>query len=263
MRCATRRSRRRWTAGPTADWPWSPSGATGAVSSRRTRISTWSWSTTTPATSASSESTLWYPLWDSGMQLDHSVRALSEVIGTAEGDIRVAMGLLDARHVAGDPSITLRLRADILAHWRRDARRNLPDVRKLVEARAAALRRARPRIRSRTSRSPTAACATPPSSPTWSPAGSSTCPTSTCSAPAWPSWTPGTWCSRSTAVPATGSRPTPGMRWPPPWSYPTSRRRSATSAASGGGSRTSPGSPGAGSTRCCRASRGCTSVARS
>jgi [protein-PII] uridylyltransferase len=80
---------------------------------------------------------LWYPLWDSGMQLDHSVRALSEVIDTAEGDIRVAMGLLDARHVAGDPSITLRLRADILAHWRRDARRNLPDVRKLVEARAA------------------------------------------------------------------------------------------------------------------------------
>ena len=44
-------------------------------------------------------STLWYPLWDSGMQVDHSVRALSEVIGTAEDDIRVAMGLLEARHV--------------------------------------------------------------------------------------------------------------------------------------------------------------------
>ncbi len=80
--------------------------------------------------------TLWYPLWDSGYPVDHSVRALSEVIVTAESDVRVAMGLLDARHVAGDPSITLRLRADILAHWRRDARRNLPEVHALVESRA-------------------------------------------------------------------------------------------------------------------------------
>jgi [protein-PII] uridylyltransferase len=79
---------------------------------------------------------LWYPLWDSGAAIDHSVRALSEVTDAAEKDVRVALGLLDARHLAGDPSITLRLRTDVLAHWRRDARRNLPELHELVTARS-------------------------------------------------------------------------------------------------------------------------------
>src|SRR3954471_7887083 len=80
---------------------------------------------------------VWYPLWDSGAALDHSVRALSEVGGTAREDPRVALGLLDARHLAGDPSLTLRLRADLLAHWRRDARTQLPALKALVERRGA------------------------------------------------------------------------------------------------------------------------------
>lgn len=88
---------------------------------------------------------VWYPLWDagadpstgSGQRLDHSVRALSEVTDAARSDRRVALGLLDARHVAGDPSITLRLRADLLAHWRRDARTQLPALRALVDRRGA------------------------------------------------------------------------------------------------------------------------------
>ena len=78
---------------------------------------------------------VWYPLWDSGADLDHSVRALSEVRDTAREDVRVALGLLDARHLAGDPSLTLRLRADLLAHWRRDARNQLPELRELVTRR--------------------------------------------------------------------------------------------------------------------------------
>ena len=79
---------------------------------------------------------VWYPLWDAGVDLDHSVRALAEVTGAARHDPRVALGLLDARHVAGDPSVTLRLRADLLSHWRRDARRQLPKVRELVTRRS-------------------------------------------------------------------------------------------------------------------------------
>ena len=47
-------------------------------------------------------STLWYPLWDSGRRLDHSVRSMSQVLEAA-ADLRVALGLLDARHLAGDP----------------------------------------------------------------------------------------------------------------------------------------------------------------
>ena len=46
-------------------------------------------------------SSLWYPLWDSGRRLDHSVRSMGEVVDAA-GDLRVALGLLDVRHLAGD-----------------------------------------------------------------------------------------------------------------------------------------------------------------
>src|SRR5687768_5431365 len=46
---------------------------------------------------------LWYPLWDSGTRLDHSVRSLPEMVGAAKRDLKVAVGLLDARHLAGDP----------------------------------------------------------------------------------------------------------------------------------------------------------------
>ena len=75
--------------------------------------------------------TVWYPLWDSGARVDHAVRALSDVERAATDDLRVMLGLLDVRHLAGDPNLTLRLRADLLARWRRDARRRLPDLREL------------------------------------------------------------------------------------------------------------------------------------
>lgn len=80
---------------------------------------------------------VWYPLWDSGRPLDHSVRALADVTAAARADVRVALGLLDARHVAGDTATTLRLRADVLSGWRRDARRNLPLLREAVRERVA------------------------------------------------------------------------------------------------------------------------------
>ena len=80
---------------------------------------------------------VWYPLWDAGVALDHSVRALGDVTAAARSDPRVALGLLDARHLSGDPSVTLRLRAELLAHWRRDAGAQLPALRELVTARGA------------------------------------------------------------------------------------------------------------------------------
>ncbi|HET9858780.1 MAG TPA: [protein-PII] uridylyltransferase [Nocardioidaceae bacterium] len=78
---------------------------------------------------------LWYPLWDSGTTVDHAVRSMSQVTTAAEDDLRVALGLLDARHLAGDPSLTLRLRTTLLAGWRRDARRRLPELRETVARR--------------------------------------------------------------------------------------------------------------------------------
>jgi [protein-PII] uridylyltransferase len=78
---------------------------------------------------------LWYPLWDSGANVDHSVRTLPEMAAAAEADLRVASGLLDLRHVAGDPNLTLRLRTTMLTQWRRHARERLPELHKLVRSR--------------------------------------------------------------------------------------------------------------------------------
>ncbi|HET6560569.1 MAG TPA: [protein-PII] uridylyltransferase [Marmoricola sp.] len=82
-------------------------------------------------------SRLWYPLWDADVTLDHSVRALDEVARAAAADIRVALGLIDARHLAGDSSVSLRLRTEVLGRWRRDARQTLPRLRELVRERSA------------------------------------------------------------------------------------------------------------------------------
>jgi [protein-PII] uridylyltransferase len=79
--------------------------------------------------------TLWYPLWDSGSALDHSVRSLPEMVSAADTDHRVAAGLLDVRHVAGDPNLTLRLRATMLAQWRKGARERLPEIRSAAASR--------------------------------------------------------------------------------------------------------------------------------
>jgi [protein-PII] uridylyltransferase len=71
---------------------------------------------------------IWYPLWDDGVALDHSVRTVEEMRATAASDIRAALGLLDARHVTGDPSLTLQVRTQMLADWRSGARRRLPEL---------------------------------------------------------------------------------------------------------------------------------------
>jgi len=44
---------------------------------------------------------LWYPLWDANIRLDHSVRTVSEAVGIAGSDMTAALGLLEARHIAG------------------------------------------------------------------------------------------------------------------------------------------------------------------
>ena len=78
---------------------------------------------------------VWYPLWDSGTKIDHAVRSVPEALSAAEADLRVALGLLDARHLAGDPNLTLTLRATLLSQWRRDARDRLPQLLEMVRRR--------------------------------------------------------------------------------------------------------------------------------
>lgn len=61
---------------------------------------------------------IWYPVWDEGVHLDHSVRRPSEVLTAAAEDARVALGLLDARRVWGDPKVSDPLLAKTRQAWR-------------------------------------------------------------------------------------------------------------------------------------------------
>ncbi|WP_344337907.1 [protein-PII] uridylyltransferase, partial [Kitasatospora putterlickiae] len=79
---------------------------------------------------------LWYPVWDSGASLDHAVRTPAETRSVAAADLKAQLGLLDARHVAGDPALTAALRSTLLADWRVGAPRRLPELRELVRERA-------------------------------------------------------------------------------------------------------------------------------
>jgi len=79
---------------------------------------------------------LWYPLWDSGVGVDHSVRTVPEALTVAAGDLKAALGLLDARHVAGDPELTADLLTRTRAAWRAKAATRLPELRAAVLERA-------------------------------------------------------------------------------------------------------------------------------
>jgi [protein-PII] uridylyltransferase len=61
---------------------------------------------------------IWYPVWDQGVHLDHSVRKPAEVLAAAEGDLRVALGLLDARLVWGEARVAGPLLHQAVGLWR-------------------------------------------------------------------------------------------------------------------------------------------------
>ena len=78
---------------------------------------------------------VWYPVWDMGLALDHSVRTPDEARKTAAEDLKVQLGLLDARHLAGDADLTAGLRTTVLADWRAQAPKRLPELRELCQER--------------------------------------------------------------------------------------------------------------------------------
>ncbi|HSX95993.1 MAG TPA: nucleotidyltransferase domain-containing protein, partial [Streptomyces sp.] len=79
---------------------------------------------------------IWYPVWDLGLALDHSVRTPAEARRTAGEDLKVQLGLLDARHIAGDLGLTAGLRTAVLADWRNQAPKRLPELQELCAERA-------------------------------------------------------------------------------------------------------------------------------
>ncbi|GGY54669.1 [protein-PII] uridylyltransferase [Streptomyces tanashiensis] len=79
---------------------------------------------------------IWYPVWDLGLALDHSVRTPAEARATAGEDLKVHLGLLDARPLAGDHGLVAALRTTVLADWRNQAPRRLPELDALCRERA-------------------------------------------------------------------------------------------------------------------------------
>lgn len=78
---------------------------------------------------------LWYPLWDANVRLDHSVRTVSGALGVANSDMIAALGMLDARHVAGDARLSEELIAGARRQWRSAIRSRMGELVEITQAR--------------------------------------------------------------------------------------------------------------------------------
>ena len=61
---------------------------------------------------------IWYPIWDAGIPLDHGVKTVTEALGVAARDLKAALGLLDARCVAGDAELADDLARRAVEQWK-------------------------------------------------------------------------------------------------------------------------------------------------
>ncbi|HEX5401446.1 MAG TPA: [protein-PII] uridylyltransferase [Pseudonocardiaceae bacterium] len=78
---------------------------------------------------------LWYPLWNAGIGLDHSVRTVRESLRVAADDLRVALGLLEVRLIAGDAEVAQRLASSARQAWRVAARGRIGELATAAEER--------------------------------------------------------------------------------------------------------------------------------
>lgn len=75
---------------------------------------------------------IWYPIWDAGMRLDHSVRTVAQARRLAGQDLKVDLGILDARVIVGNPELGDSLRGLVLQDWRAMAKTRLPELHESV-----------------------------------------------------------------------------------------------------------------------------------
>ncbi|MGI5128969.1 [protein-PII] uridylyltransferase [Pseudonocardia sp. CA-107938] len=78
---------------------------------------------------------LWYPLWDAGIGLDHSVRTPGQAVQVAATDLRAAFGLLEARHIAGDNALTTKVSDAVRQAWRAGIRTRYDEIADAARAR--------------------------------------------------------------------------------------------------------------------------------
>jgi [protein-PII] uridylyltransferase len=77
----------------------------------------------------------WYPIWDGGVGLDHSVRTPDEAVNVAKQDLKAVLGLLDLRHIAGDVGVSGSLRDRVYDVWRATAPKRVDELRELTQLR--------------------------------------------------------------------------------------------------------------------------------
>jgi [protein-PII] uridylyltransferase len=80
---------------------------------------------------------IWYPVWDAGVRLDHSVRTVSQCRTVAAADLTAAVGLLDLACIAGDAEVVAAARSTIAHDWRGNARSRLPQLTQALQDRHA------------------------------------------------------------------------------------------------------------------------------
>ena len=76
-----------------------------------------------------------YPLWSTNRKVDYSLRTKSETLTAAQDDIKVALGLLDIRHICGNANLTDDVAASALEQWQKEYKKNLPKLRTSLEER--------------------------------------------------------------------------------------------------------------------------------
>lgn len=84
---------------------------------------------------AATADAIWYPVWDSRIGLDHSVRTPGQAVSVAAEDMKAMLGLLDLRHVAGDTDLSGELRERTFALWRTTAAKRIGELRELCRGR--------------------------------------------------------------------------------------------------------------------------------
>ena len=78
---------------------------------------------------------LWYPIWDAGVKLGHSVRTPKEALSLASDDLDTATSLLDVRLLAGDAVLAEGLAREAAAQWEKRGKRWLAKLADSVDER--------------------------------------------------------------------------------------------------------------------------------
>lgn len=78
---------------------------------------------------------LWYPLWDSGLSIDHSVRTPEQCLSLAAEDPKVALSMLELRHIAGEPALCEKAASGARTAWRKVVHSKLDELIDQIDAR--------------------------------------------------------------------------------------------------------------------------------